>query len=152
MYRKFEKYKVTEDNTYYSDETPDELIAILEAARISRTRLKIYLGHKFTGEDWMEENEKYCRIGRSTGAVKIPLFIPRKDSTGGPGLLDSSIVKVVDTKTKQVLYRHPKYHQPLMEIRDSLEKGYTHSVHIKGKLYSNHKSRKSAERLVKKLK
>ena len=146
-------YKVSESGTYYSNETSDDLIRVLDSIRGTSQRVKIYLGDKATGRDWMEEDGKVGKIGRSSGQVKIPILISTINSHGGGAILDDCIVKIVTSPatSARVLYQHPKYHQPAMEI---LEEGlqdkpeYTHIVKIGGETYSRHTSMRSAQRLV----
>lgn len=146
-------YKVSESGTYYSNETPDEVIRVLDSIRGTQQRVKIYLGDKSTGRDWMEEDGKVGKIGRSSGSIKIPLLIKTINSHGGGAILDDCIVKIVTSPltSMRVLYQHPKYHQPEMEI---LEEGlpdkpeYTHIVRIGGETYSRHTSMRSAQRLA----
>lgn len=145
------KYKMTTEGTCYSFETPDNLIFILERARINGTRLKVYLGDNKTGRDWGEESDKYCKIGRSTGSIKIPLSISNSRSHGGGGLLDDAVVKLIDTKTKIVLYQHPKYKPLTIDIVASDLPEYSFNTIVNGKLYGRHKTESSAKRLKAKL-
>ena len=150
-------YKVSESGTYYSEETPDEVIRVLELVRGTNQRIKIYVGDRETGRDWMEESDKTGKIGRSSGRVKIPILLSTVDSTGGGAILDDCIVKIVTSPaiSARVLYQHPRYHQPHMEItnEDLVNKPeYTHTVRIGGEVYSRHTSLRSAQRLVAKLK
>lgn len=145
------KYKQTISGTCYNFETNDDLIIILENARLTGKRLKVYLGDNETGKDWKEENDKYIEIGRSCGTIKIPLAIANSKSTGGGALLDHCIIKLVDTSTNIVLYQHAKYKPLKIEIVQSELKGYSHNLIINGELYSRHKSETSAKRLKSKL-
>lgn len=146
-----EKYSITDTGTFYSIETPLEVIQVLENARVNGTRLKIYLGDKKTGRDWHEEHERFCYIGRSNGTYKVPLAISKSNSHGGGALLDNAIVKISRVSDGKVLYQHPKYKSPKIEIKEESnvpsDFGYTHTLYISGKVYSNHKSLKSAQRL-----
>lgn len=146
-----EKYSITDTGTAYNIETPLEVIQVLEDARLNRTRLKIYLGDNKTGRDWYEEHERFCYVGRSNGEYKVPLAISKSNSRGGGCLLDSSIVKISRVSDGKVLYQHPKYKAPKIEIKEESnvpsDFGYTHTLYISGKVYSNHKSLKSAQRL-----
>lgn len=146
-------YKVSESGTYYSIETPDELIRVLDSIGGTGRRVKIYLGDKNTGRDWMEEDGKVGKVGRSSGSVKIPLLIKTINSHGGGAILDDCIVKIVTSPatSARTLYQHPFYYQPEMEI---LEEGlpdkpeYTHTLRIGGEIYSRHTSMRSAQRLA----
>jgi len=79
------KYKVV-NGTSYHENTPDEVINVLEDARQKGTRIRIWYGEN--GLSWDEENDIIGNIGRSTGTNKIPLLINNARSLGGPGLLD----------------------------------------------------------------
>jgi hypothetical protein len=146
-------YKVSDSGTYYSEKTPDELIRVLDSIRGTSQRVKIYLGDKDTGRDWMEEDGKVGKIGRSSGPIKIPILLRTMNSHGGGAILEDCIVKIVTSpaSTGRVLYQHPRYHQPTMEITNEGLEGkpeYTHTVRIGGETYSRHTSERSAQRLV----
>jgi hypothetical protein len=146
-------YKVSESGTYYSIETPDEVIGVLESIRGTSQRVKIYLGDRNTGRDWIEEDAKTGKIGRSTGRIKIPILIRTINSDGGGAILDDCIVKIVTSplSSARTLYQHPFYYQPEMVITEEGLDGspeYTHTVRIGGETYSRHTSERSAKRLV----
>jgi hypothetical protein len=146
-------YKVSESGTYYSEETPDEVIRVLESLRSTDQRIKIYLGDRVTGRDWMEEDGKIGKAGRSSGPIKIPLLIRTINSHGGGSIMEDSIVKIATSPAASsiVLYQHPRYHQPEMVIREEGlpdKPQYTHTVRIDGETYSRHTSERSAQRLV----
>jgi hypothetical protein len=122
--------------TWFSFDTPKKVRRILEEYRLSNDKIRIFYGDNETGRDWMKENDVMGTIGRSTGTMQIPLLIS-DDEHSGPGLLDSSIVRIIDVATKKELYRHSKYHQPEIEIIASSEKGYSHSVTIKKEVHGN---------------
>lgn len=98
------------NGTTYNDKTPIELAELLEDARITRSRVRIWYGDTETGRDWLEENDITGRVGRSTGTEKIPLIVNNSRSMGGPGLLDHCIVKLAINKT--VVWQHEKYQTP----------------------------------------
>ncbi len=146
-------YKVSDSGTYYSEKTSDDVIRVLESLRGTSQRVKIYLGDKNTGRDWMEEDGKVGKIGRSSGPIKIPILLKTINSDGGGAILDDCIVKIVTSpiSSARVLYVHPRYHQPVMEITNEGLDGkpeYTHTVRIGGEAYSRHTSERSAQRLV----
>jgi hypothetical protein len=150
-------FKVSDSGTYYSDETPNEVINILESLRGTSQRIKMYVGDRVTGKDWMEESDKTGKIGRSTGPIKVPILLSTVDSTCGGAILDDCIVKIVTSpaSTGRVLYKHPNYHQGEMIITEEGLPGnpeYTHTMRIDGEVYSRHTSFRSAQRLVARLK
>jgi len=110
------KYKIINDTAYHV-ETPEQVINILEDARLNRfsgssSRLRLYFGDNVTGKDWEEIYDVSGYIGRSTGTIKVPLLINNSRSTGGGALLDHCIVKIETSKGKELLYKHHNYHRP----------------------------------------
>jgi hypothetical protein len=109
------------NGTSYHDETPDDVIRVLENARQSRVRLHISYGDRTTGRDWLEEFETQGYIGRSMGPVKVPLLLPNRRSTGGGAVLDRCIVRIRTAAGGRVLWQHPTYHHGKVEIRSKAE-------------------------------
>ncbi len=104
------------NGTAYHDETPKEIVKILEAARLARWenrgyRLHFHWGDTKTGRDWGDTYHVEGYVGRSTGTSKIPLLIWNSRSYGGPAILDDCIVKIATARGKRVLYEHPAYHR-----------------------------------------
>ena len=145
------KYKVV-NGTSYHEETSSEVTSVLDSAMKSRKRVKVHFGDTKTGRDWNEEHDIIGYVGRSNGSIKIPLLVYNSRSMGGGGLLDHRILKIVETKTKMVLYQHPKYQQPIVEIVETdMSDEYSHNTIVNGKLYGRHTNLQSAERLKNKL-
>ena len=111
----------TKNGTSYHDQTPDEVIRVLESARQNRTRLHISLGDQQTGKDWLEEFETHGYVGRSMGPVKVPLLIANTRSLGGGSILDHCIVRIRESAGGRVLWQHPDYHHGRLEIRQKAE-------------------------------
>lgn len=109
------KYKL-KNGTAYHFETPDEIVTILEEARQSNRsiRLRFCFGDVETGRDWEETCDIAGYIGRSTGAIKIPLLLKKITSSGGGGILDHCIVRIekkIGNGSYREVYRHPNYHR-----------------------------------------
>jgi hypothetical protein len=135
-------------STHYASDTPQTVRDILESARESGRRLRIFYGDAATGRDWMEESDVIGTIGRSTGAVRVPLMIAGARSLGGPQLLDHCIVRILDVATKRELYRHPRYNLPTLEIDEPATPDYKASVNANGTLHAQFRSAKSAAHYV----
>jgi hypothetical protein len=109
-------YKIV-DGTAYHEETPDQVVRLLESALKSfrGTRLRFCFGDTKTGRDWEEKYDVCGYIGRSSGDIKIPLLINQSASTGGGAILDHCIVRIEskgqNDKSYTEVYRHPKYHK-----------------------------------------
>jgi len=102
------------NGTYYSKGTPDSVIAILESARCSYQRLRLFYGDPTTGRDWMDEHDTTGQIGRSMGPRKIPLLLRNNRSTGGGALLDDRVIKI--TSAGRTCYQHPQYQVPVLVV------------------------------------
>lgn len=140
--------------TWFDYDTPPKVRSILERYRKEGGRIRIFYGDR-SGRSWMDENDVIGRVGRSTGTMKIPLLIAEGEY-GGPGILDSCIVRIIDADTRQEIYRQKNYHLPEMEIRSVEEEmisertgktpvpmgslGYTHGIWVKDKdgRFANH--------------
>lgn len=104
--------------TTYHDDTPQEVIRILECARLAKFalygqpyRLRLFYGDAKTGQAWGDVETGY--IGRSMGPVRIPIVRYNCLSVGGPGILDNCIVRIEKARKEHgqtvVLYQHPGY-------------------------------------------
>ena len=109
------------NGTSYDTRTPEEVIRVLEAARLNRTRLHISLGETTTGKDWLEEFESHGYVGRSMGPTKVPLLVANRRSTGGGAILDHCIVRIRESAGGRILYQHPDYHFGTLAIRPKAE-------------------------------
>jgi hypothetical protein len=109
-------YKIVNRTTYHND-TPNEVVKILEEARQSNHNilLRFCYGDKEIGRDWGEKHDTCGYIGRSTGEIKIPLLISIQNGLDGPGILDNCIIKIerkhLNEKKYTEVYRHPRYHK-----------------------------------------
>ena len=126
--------------TWFDQDTPSRVRSILESYRRSGDSLRIFYGDRKTGRDWMEENDVVGRIGRSCDVMKIPLLISEGES-GGPGILEACIVRICDVESRKEIYRHPKYHQGVLEIRAAdCVPDYSHGVWVDGQNHANFSS------------
>ena len=105
-------YKVTDNGTHYSADTPEQMVDLLEQHRQAGTRVQVEYGDRATGQSWGDVEAGTIR--RSTGDVKIPLLVHNQRSMGGPGLLDSSVVRLTHASKERggVIYQHPTYKEP----------------------------------------
>ncbi|NVZ11660.1 hypothetical protein HW932_20655 [Allochromatium humboldtianum] len=101
--------------TWFKPKTPLKVRRILEKAWREDITLRLFYGDSDTGRDWLEENDTFGRIGRSGGLMKVPLLLSDSGRFGAP-ILDDCIVKIQDEEGR-VLWQHPKYHLPEMEIQ-----------------------------------
>ena len=146
------------NGTSYRNETPDEVIRVLESARQNRTRLHISLGDTASGRDWLEEFETHGYVGRSIGPVKVPLLVANTRSLGGGSILAHCIVRIRTSAGGRVLWQHPDYHHGTLEIRQKTEPvtlpdGRTLTVDVlrDGELHASFESVEKARRWVHKL-
>jgi len=146
------------NGTSYHNETPDEVILVLESARQNRTRLHISLGDTASGRDWLEEFETHGYVGRSMGPVKVPLLVANTRSLGGGSILAHCIVRIRTSAGGRVLWQHPDYHHGTLEIRQKTEPvtlpdGRTLTVDVlrDGELHASFEDMQKARRWVNKL-
>jgi len=153
------QYKVVEGTSYH-DETPDDVIRVLENARQHRLRLHVSLGETEgpqAGRDWLEEFETHGYVGRSMGPVKVPLLVANRRSTGGGAILDHRIVRIRESAGGRVLYQHPQYHHGQLAIRRKPEpltpdsRVLTVDVLRDGQLHASFENFEKARRWVHKL-
>ena len=102
------KYKIV-NGTSYDERTSQKVIDILEQSRTNDLRIELDYGDVKTGKSWGETHDITGTIGRSTGTIKIPILVHNCRSVGGGGVLDDCIIRIRESKGKQVLYQHPNY-------------------------------------------
>lgn len=147
-------YQITESGTAYHEETSIEIVRILENARRSNTRLRLFYGDIKTGRDWMEEHDTMGTISRSTGNIKIPILIKNSRSNFGACILDNCIVRIIDLESRSELYKHQNYHIGEFEVKEidltAGDRHYSAGVYHneKGKV-ANFKTMDQAKRWIK---
>ena len=125
--------------------TSNRIADILNNLTESNKRIRLVYGNTTTGKDCLQEYDIIGSIGKSTGTNQIPLLISNSCSTGGGAILEDCILKIVDVKSKNVLYQHDKYIEPKFEITLSTN-GY--SVNVDGKVQANFKTIKQAQNYI----
>ena len=125
--------------------TQNGVAALLNNLAMSKQRIRLVYGDIDTGKDWLQEYEVLGSIGKSNGSNQIPLLISNSRSTGGGAILEDCILKIVDVKSKKVLYQHDKYITPKFDIVPSII-GY--SVTVDGNVQANFKTIKQAQNYI----
>ena len=139
-------YKVV-NGTSYSENTPDEVIRVLENCRANNTRVHLTLGHTDTGRAWLEENDVDGTIGRSCGSVKVPILLHNRRCIGGGSILDSCIVRIVTTtKPRRVLYQHPQFSMADLVKTPGDMAEYPYNVNADGLLHARFRTEAAADR------
>lgn len=132
------------NGTFYDNDVPDAVINVLEDAYNREKRVRLFFGDKNTGKDWLEMCDIMGYICKSNGQRKIPILLHNIRSVGGLGILASNIVKI--TIDKKVVYKHPKYHLPQLEIKPSTSSKFT--LYADDVATMNCESKEKAERLI----
>ena len=128
-----EARKANLKETWFHLNTPVEVRRILERYRKSGNPIRIFYGDTETGRDWLEENDVVGIVARSCGIFKVPILLASGESWGN-GILDHCIVRLMDTASRKVLWTHPKYQAPVMQIATERQGSYTHAVFVSGEL------------------
>lgn len=141
---------ITPAGTHYHHSTPRDLITLLESLRISKRKVRIFLGDTATGEAWAEECDCHGQIGRSMGPMHVPLMVePRAD--GGPQLLDHCIVGVL-TAPGVWAWKHSSLDLGTWTLGTAVETfgttTYKAQTYHNGTLHSRHTSVAKAQRLL----
>ena len=92
------------NGTTYHNDTPTEVISILEKARVLKNRLIITYGFP-NGHPWGDNPSERGSVGRSIGPVKIPLLLKTKRSNGGEGILSHCIIMIQKSVDGKLLYQ-----------------------------------------------
>lgn len=107
------RYERHPSGTYYKAGTPDAVRTVLESARVSERRIRLFYGDPST-PDWMEESDVIGYVFRTTGPLRIPIILRTRNAGGGPPILDTSIQRIICTRTHRELYRSPHYRVPII--------------------------------------
>jgi hypothetical protein len=102
--------------TYFEPGTDPKAAKALEICRRDGCKVRLILGDTSTGRCWLEEYDVIGRIGRSTGALKVPLLIEADEIYGG-AILTNCLLRIVEWNSGQDLYRHPAFRVPDLSIQ-----------------------------------
>ena len=150
QYQELTRLAGTRDlGTYFEPGTPEAVKRILESFRQSGRKLRLFLGDTTTGRDWLSEQDVLGYIGRSGGALKVPLLLDRSYSSGGGALLTANIVRIVSTDSRRDVYRHPLYQKPELTVVATGLADFAAEVRHDDQVQARFKTPASAHRWVK---
>ena len=98
------------------DNVNEALMSLIVRAWKYKFRIRVFYGDIHTGRSWNEEYDVMGTIGRTTGNIKVPILLSRKNSNYGGALLLSSVIRVDDIEDKKTLWKLPNFHVEPMEI------------------------------------
>jgi hypothetical protein len=101
--------------TYFGPRCSDELASALEACRHSGSKVRLVLGDPRTGDTSFDEDGVVGRIGRSCGALRVPLLVEGGQAFGSPIICDR-VLAILDWETGLPLYRHTSYRPPELRL------------------------------------
>lgn len=133
--------------TWFHLDTPVEVRRTLERYRKTGNALRIFYGDTETGRDWLEENDVVGFVARSCGILKVPILLASGESWG-IGILDHCIVRLMDAGSRKVVWSHPKYQPPAMQIAAEPQGSHTHAVVVGGELHARFPSYAKAAQWV----
>lgn len=151
----YEAYKLAEadyiaskpQQVLYDPDTLPQVKRILENARASKARVRIFYGDAETGRDWLEERDTLGRVSSTMGPIRSPILVCNSRSMGGGIICSACIVKI--TIDKAVQYMHPKYHLPEFKVEPSDLEGYAENVTADGKIHARFKRPRQAQNWIK---
>ncbi|MDZ7855759.1 hypothetical protein [Sphaerotilus sp.] len=120
------------EHTYFDPGTHPDAQRALETCRRRGTMCRLILGDPETGESWFDENDVVGRVGRSCGALKVPLLVPPGED-GGPAILTACLLAVIDWKSGKAVFRHPLYCEPELGLFPETDGRYRWSVRHRDK-------------------
>lgn len=133
--------------TLYDPDTPAAVERILEQYRQTGKQLRLFLGDRKTGRVWLEEFDVIGRISRSTGPIKVPLLVGAGED-GGPAILTHCIVRIIDIKSKQEVYRHPTYSEPTFTTYEGKGKYSLVEVYADNEVAARFETMKAAQNWI----
>lgn len=137
--------------TSFRKGTPKGVIGELERARTCNLRIRIWLGDTETGRSWLEESDVEGYVGRSMGPrLKVPLLLRSRRSDGGGEILTHCIVKM-KIFGRGIVYQHPSFHVPKLEIKPSDMPEYAEMVTADGGVHARFPKHGQAARWVGKM-
>lgn len=110
------------------DNVNEALMSLIVRAWKYKFRIRVFYGDNKTGRSWNEEYDVMGIVGRSTGNIKIPILLRRKDSYGGGALLLSSVIRIDDIEEKKTLWKLPNFHVEKMTIEKRAFECYPFAV------------------------
>lgn len=124
--RQYEQYlslleqyaQLGDDKTWYTSDTPADLIDILEHYRKTGDILRVFLGNTDTGADWAEDWAVVGTVSRSTGLMKVPLLCSEAEDFSS-SLQVNCIVRLIDVASRREIYKLPNYIEPKLEIGEA---------------------------------
>ena len=132
----------------FSDKTNEKVKQVLTSCYNRKNRIRVVYGDVNTGISWLDDYEVLGYVGKSTGIKPIPLLINNSRSTGGGGILTDSILKIIDAKTKQVLFQNDKFIEPVLTKEISNYCDYLYDVRYNGELVARFKTEKQANNYI----
>lgn len=112
------EYALIDDKeVWFQGDVSFKLKRILTEIIKTRTPVRLHYGDRATGCDWLEEFDIKGIISTSGPPQRIPILLPRSNSTGGSAVLVDCIVRIVDKKGN-LLYQHPNYHTPSFKLEE----------------------------------
>ncbi|WP_445370072.1 hypothetical protein ACH518_00230 (plasmid) [Methylomonas sp. HW2-6] len=135
------RYQRLPSGTCYHEDTPQDVIDLLEEAQGTQRKIRLYYGDPATGQSWFDENDVVGRIGRSSGNIKVPLLI-ESGEIGGPAILDHCIVRI--DSPFRTLYQHPTFRVGDVAIQKGVHVDCPWSVTIDGQVHAGFVNKRRA--------
>ena len=132
----------------FSDNINEKVKQVLTSCYNRKNRVRIVYGDVTTGKSYLDEDEILGYVGKSTGVKPIPLLINNSRSFGGGSILTGSILKIIDTQSKRVLFQHENCVMPILTKEISSHNDYLYDVIYNGELVVRFKTEKQANNYI----
>ena len=132
----------------FSDNTSEKVKQVLTSCYNRKNRIRVVYGDVTTGKSYLDEYDILGYVGKSTGVKPMPLLINNSRSFGGGSILTSSVLKIVDTQSKQVLFQHENHVMPVLTKEISSYSDYLYDVIYDGVLVARFKTEKQANNYI----
>jgi hypothetical protein len=138
------------DGTYYDPDTPDQVVKILEAARRSALRLRLFYGDPATGKAEPQKLDVLGTISRTNAPYRRAKLVANATAAGGGdgGVIPTaSIVAIKGVQGHTWIYRHPGFSVGEITVGKSDFATTEAAVYVDGRVHTRG-ARASMERLA----
>lgn len=112
-------YLISDSGMWYKAGTPYKVIDVLEEANKTKERIRLFYGNSETGKLWLEEHDVIGTVGRSVGAMPVPILLYSARFCGGANLLSRNVLRIDARRRGKIvrLYEADNIKLPLLFVK-----------------------------------